>query len=150
MAIKRTHKATIGSISEGTLRTEDLVSAFSYELARLTNGSPDAHEKAVLQSVETWETEDADYREEMEGCEIVQDLIDALNQYAPTCCYFGTNEGDGASFGFWPCMEAVDELPRVSDPADVEKHLGEECVFVNDHGNVTLYNADGSVAWDCV
>ena len=33
--------------------------------------------------------------------EIVNDLMDALNEYAPDGYYFGAIEGDGSDFGFW-------------------------------------------------
>ena len=33
---------------------------------------------------------------------LLKDLFDTLNQYAPDGHYFGTSEGDGADFGFWP------------------------------------------------
>ena len=33
--------------------------------------------------------------------EIVSELMDALNSYAPPNMYFGSIEGDGADFGWW-------------------------------------------------
>lgn len=142
-----TYKATIGSISHGTLRATDLLEAFSDELDRL---EPDhalvMEAQAVLTLANAGWTDICDSEE---ASELVNALQDALNEHAPAYCYFGTSEGDGADFGFWPSMDAIDELPRVSDPNEVET-MGEDCVFVNDHGNVTVYGADGAVLWDCV
>lgn len=140
-------KATIGSISHGTLRAVDLLEAFADELDRLESERDDVAEaRAVLTLHNAGWLFIADSGE---AIELMQALQDALNEFAPPYCYFGTTEGDGSDFGFWPSMEAIDELPRVNDPADVEA-MGEDCVFVNDHGNVTVYAADGSVIWDCV
>lgn len=142
-----TQTATIGSISHGTLRTVDLLDSFASELDRLEGERDDVAEARAVLTLHNagWLTiADSD-----EASELVQALQDALNEFAPPYCYFGTTEGDGSDFGFWPSMEAIDELPRVNDPADVEG-MGEDCVFVNDHGNVTVYGADGSVIWDIV
>ena len=143
-------KVTIGEVSHGTLRSEDLVDSFAWELSHNT---PDGRTRfaKLLTECEEWEneTEDTDGHDET-GSELVNALIDALNEYAPGFTYFGANEGDGSSFGFWPDIEAVSELPHVSDPSEVEDHLGGPCVFVNDHGNVTVYGANGKVLWDCV
>jgi len=130
-------KAQIGSISHGTLRTEDLLSAFADELEWLTGPNDLSKEAQEINP------------ESEEASELVNDLIDALQELAPPYCYFGAHEGDGADFGFWFFWDAINELPRVADPADVEG-LGEDCVFVNDHGNITIYGADGAVIWDCV
>jgi len=41
-------------------------------------------------------------------CLLVNDtLFDALNTVAPVSCYFGSNEGDGACFGFWLSDDAI-------------------------------------------
>ena len=136
------NKATIGSISSGTLRTEDLLSAFASELRYLANGHPG--NLTLADEADAVEDFDSD-----EAVELVNDLIDILNEYAPPYCYFGAHEGDGADFGFWPLWDAIDELPTVED-GDEAKAKGEDCKAVNDHGNVTLYGGDGAVIWDCV
>lgn len=142
-----THKATIGSISHGTLRTVDLLDAFASELDRLESERDDVAEARAVLTLHNagWLT----IADSEEASELVQALQDALNEFAPPYCYFGTTEGDGSDFGFWPSLDAIEELPRVNDPADAEA-MGEDCVFVNDHGNVTVYGADGSVIWDIV
>lgn len=147
---KRT--ATLGTISHGTLRTEDLLHAFADELEAIGSESKDSQlvdeARAVLTLSQAGWT---DIRDSEEAAELVNALQDALNEYAPSYCYFGTNEGDGSDFGFWPDWHQIDELPRVADPADIpDGGTGEDCAYVNDHGNVTLYGANGAVLWDCV
>jgi len=147
--------ASIGSISHGTLLTYDLLSTFSSELAQHVKANldtlppKDIFDYAVTIGAAEAQTEETVEANDQYAAEVVEELQIALEQFAPPYCYFGANEGDGSDFGFWPSMDAIDELPKVSDPSEVEA-MGEDCVFVNDHGNVTVYNADGTVAWDCV
>src|SRR6201981_750904 len=143
--------ASIGSISHGTLRTEDLLATFASELDTLVKRNYDAFDKpvifkfaAMIGAAETM-TDDHDSADEL-----VIELQDALNEFAPPYCYFGNTEGDGSDFGFWPSMDQIDELPKISDPNEVENHLGEPCCFGNDHGNITVYGADGRVLLDIV
>lgn len=158
----------IGTISHATLRNEDLLEAFSDELERL--GKLDAVEQNSPENagvngtfpgfaqwldaqnhrdklIEDARTIDPDHED---ATELVLELMDALNEYAPPYCYFGAIEGDGSDFGFWPCMESVEELPKLSDPCEVSKYAGEDCAFVNDHGNVTVYDGSGKVIWNIV
>ena len=144
---------TIGSVSHGTMREEDLIPSFAWELKYNT---PDGAERfaKLLAECDAWEamqTDDSDQSEETDqgSYDLVADLVDALNEYAPAYCYFGSHEGDGSDYGFWPSWDSINELPKVSDPSEVDG-MNEDCVFVNDHGNVTVYAADGSVIWDCV
>jgi hypothetical protein len=143
------HTPTIGTISHGTLRTEDLLAAFANELRMIEPNASlvaEADAVALLHSF-GW----LDIMIGQGAGELVDDLIEALNALAPAYCYFGTTEGDGSDFGFWPDMEAIDELPRVADPADVPAGgTGEDVVYVNDHGNVTVYGANGAVLLDIV
>lgn len=140
-------KATIGSISHGTLRSEDLIAAFADELESLEGKVTDLvrEANAVTELLGfNWALDDDMLSE------LVNSLQDALSEHAPPYCYFGANEGDGSDFGFWPSMDAIEELPKIGDPNELDKMAGEDCVFVNDHGNVTVYGGDGKVIWDCV
>jgi hypothetical protein len=150
------HTPTIGTISHGTLRTYDLLEAFGWELQHI---STEAGHQAIAEEARkrshyfTWN--DLPIGEDVEetdaDSDMVNALIDALNELAPPYCHFGTTEGDGSDFGFWPDMEAIEELPRVADPADVPAGgTGEDVVYVNDHGNVTVYGANGAVLLDIV
>lgn len=137
-------------VSWGTLRTEDLLTAFADELERLAG--PADKIGAPLGPVIT-DAREVDPDSE-DAVELVVELADALQEYAPPYCTFGAHEGDGSSFGFWPSVDAlmddayIGEVTRIADGS--EPVPGCMCVAVNDHGNVTLYGADGSVIWDCV
>jgi hypothetical protein len=151
------YKATVGSISSGTLRTADLVESFAWELKQLIASDPPVVPlyTALLARVENWDGADTtaeDFSEsdyDSEGSGLVDELTTALEEFAPPYCYFGTHEGDGADFGFWPSIESIEELPRVED-SDGAKALGEDSIFINDHGNVTVYGGDGRVILELV
>jgi hypothetical protein len=147
-----TRKARVGSISTGTLLTADLVDAFANELAYL---DAQAHAETIAKA-SAWLELDEEERDDEEGGWILEALTDDLDALAPPYCYFGTLEGDGADFGFWPSWSSIEELPHITDDADAKdfadqaRELGEDCKFVNDHGNVTVYGADGSVLLELV
>ena len=156
--------ATLDSISHGTLRTEDLLESFLSELEwqLQRNGDyfclpenfteRDRLNNLVVESQDCWNEDgnDIDPKKEAQAEELINEsLPDALQTFAPPYCYFGAHCGDGADFGYWPCMEEIDELPTVAD-SDAARELGEDCKSVNDHGNVTVYGADGSVLLELV
>jgi hypothetical protein len=102
-------KSEIGTIIHGTLRMEDLIPAFADELERLDEEKKYDYlvkeaRDFVVSSYDgemiteddhlTFDSEDANWS--------VEELIDALNEFAPDGCYFGAHEGDGSDFGFWP------------------------------------------------
>lgn len=153
--------ASIGTISHGTLRTEDLLEALSSELdwkfrrngnffslpENMTEGRK--INDLVGECQDQYE-EDGETLKDLDAAEcLITDLSDALEQFAPPYCYFGAHEGDGSDFGFWPSSYAIDELPTVED-SDAAKELGEDCKSVNDHGNVTVYSGDGNVVLELV
>ena len=87
-------KAEIGTVIHGTLRAEDLIPAFADELKFLD-------EKGYFASLVKEANKFKDW-EDCEECEwLLERLEDALNEFAPEDCYFGSNDGDGTDFGFW-------------------------------------------------
>lgn len=164
--------ADFGSISSGTLRDEDLIGAFSSELRSLAEraGKFYGNVKAlvadagdVLDALSDEDGEESYWRtirkEPMEPSEMVDELTDALQEYAPPFGYFGASEGDGADFGFWPSWDQIreavhsKELLQVNDLSEVPKGYNGMVLAVNDHGNTTLYEwkrGRGTEVWGVV
>jgi hypothetical protein len=134
----QTHTAHLGTISHGTLRPEDLIPTFADELARLNPSHPSIVDARAM-----------DAETDPYAAEMVDELIDALNDYAPDYCYFGAHPGDGADFGFWLSedwqQQAEDDgVLFVADLAEVPDDYAGMVAHVNDHGNATLYAYDGT------
>jgi hypothetical protein len=138
---------SIGSISHGTLRPEDLIPTFSRELRWLVKANSEARGRFGTQYTYTEREanlvalcDEADAIENFDSDtahEVLEQLFDALDAYAPPYCYFGATEGDGSDFGFWLCDMDNTDLPRYSDLAAVPADIS-ECYIVNDHGNVSF------------
>ena len=83
------------TVIHGTLRTEDLVEAFTDEYERL-GGRPS--------NVELFRShlllEEGESREDELHYDL-EDLYELLNDLAPEGTSFGAHEGDGSDFGFW-------------------------------------------------
>ena len=106
-----------GSVCSGTHRPEDLIKAFSDELAAVKTLTPAlvSEARAWLATALDWQTTMWDAMPEVQdlcddeldntwlnrGYELVQDLQSALNWLASEGFYFGAHHGDGADFGWW-------------------------------------------------
>lgn len=126
---------TFGSISHGTMRAEDLIDAFSSELHYLAKANKRIKKFHAL-------LKECDKYSEDGAADLVNDLFDALDEFAPPYCYFGAHEGDGSDYGFWPSLDAIEgsDALKVSDLSEVPRGYSGEVFLTNDHGNLTLYN----------
>jgi hypothetical protein len=159
----------LGSISHGTLRTEDLLPAFAYKMGELThnpisNTSKYPNEAMANlwdEAIKAINNPDTDTNplsdDECVGRnEILSDLQDALNELCPPFVYFGTLEGDGADFGFWVDRDGLDEALTQHDVPDPDRDgcqvLEDDGVIVqvSDHGNVTVMDLERNVIWSVV
>ena len=138
--------ASIGSISSGTLRTEDLLSSFAFELEDLVQRNASAWWRpfgrqlrdAYMSLIGAAREVDPDSEAALD---VVEELADALAAFAPPYCYFGAHADDAAAYGFWLSdMDDFDGL-RVADTSEVPKGYSGDVLHVNDHGNITLYRA---------
>jgi len=90
--------ANAGVISWGTLRTEDLIERFADALYSLspTHSLVGEYLDKVSGAVTMTEVEELYF---------LEDLFYALDELASEGFYFGTHDGDGSLFGFWPIDE---------------------------------------------
>ena len=153
--------ANLGSISHATLRTDDLLSAFSDELEWQIQRNADYFQSSEDTRKERdgfinliWEAREYDEDKALAsgdyetGDEIVQSLIDALNTFAGSYQYFGSHQGDGSDFGYWIDWECIQDCAYSGDVAvfaalaDIPEGFTGNAVVTNDHGNSTGYRIE--------
>ncbi len=132
----------IGSVSEGTMRTEDLIWTFADELTslRLTRS-----QRSRLNGIVTRASHDQDgsYFDSEEASWDMEALMNTLNDHCPDYTYFWAHPGDGADYCCWIFDNIeydFDEL-KVNDLSEVPIGFTGHVLHVNDHGNMTLYAA---------
>jgi hypothetical protein len=149
MAVK--HLANVGSISSGTMRNEDLIPDFLWELEHLAKRNHNKLHLTLVEEIQNridtiedyFDTEEASY-------DLNDDLFEALNEYAKPFCYFGSHPGDGAEFGFWIDDLSIEdgissgEILTQSDRHgsrndDIPSKFNGYLLYTNDHGNQTLF-----------
>jgi len=149
----------LGSISSGTMRTEDLIPDFIWTLQRY---APEVAQGLLEdnQDIFNWldnpdEIEEPEFTSEF----LNEDLWNALNDLAPQYVYFGAHVGDGADYGFWIDWDNLESDCRYADGV-IKVNAGDEwpelddgieyVLEVTDHGNATLYSRDHKELWSCV
>lgn len=148
--------ANFGSVSSGTLRTCDLLSAFAHELEWQVrrNGEffsrpenfplRDKFAAMIGEAQDAWQEDGETLTDEDNAAEMVDDLMSALSEYfAPAYSYFGAHVGDGSDFGFWTgdIEDIKDQVGFVSsrEQDEPDASFRGEWLSISDHGNVTLY-----------
>jgi len=134
--ITRSHN--ISSISSGTMRTEDLIPCFVSELQRQ---KPLRREhKRLAREINSRIEEENYFSSEDAGFDL-EELTEALQEYAPSYFYFGAHPGDGADYGYWLDESFQDDSEgiKVSDLSEIPADYFGEVLVINDHGNMSLY-----------
>lgn len=106
-----------GSISTGTLRSQDLIARFMVTIKAMSPAAA-AELTPEVDEVLAALTSDGDDAKEQAG-ELIERLTTVLEGAAPEGYYFGTHEGDGADFGFWEADE-----PRTYGKTRVTQDVG--------------------------
>lgn len=141
-----TRYASFGSVSHGTMLTEDLLGSLSDELAyQLRRQSTRFPRKSYRKLINEAQRLIGRYPEGDTGSDLVDELFDALNGFAPPYAYFGANEGDGSDYGYWLSSNVAEDFDglKVDNTSEVPRDYRGEVLHVNDHGNVSLYVANG-------
>ena len=146
--------ADFGSVSSGTMRSEDLLESFASELDFQLSRQPRSFKRAPYRKL-IREANQCQRRLNGEGThaqqqeaeeyasEIVCELMDSLSEFAPPLAYFGSHPGDGADYGFWlneDFQRDFDGL-QVADTGDIPRDYRGEVLHINERGNATLYAA---------
>ena len=134
-------------VSDGTMRSEDLIPKF---LNVLKVYGRDVYDKYVDENPEVLDLSGMD--DETMGW-VVDELFDKLNEIAPEGYSFGSQDGDGACYGFWSVdadeskkCEDVPEI-KVGDFVEYYKTGKEdwnwaEVTGVNEDGTLNLHITD--------
>ncbi len=160
---------SLGSVSHGTMREEDLIPAFMSELYRLKlvkhDFKPDETLGTLLKDIESrLYDEDDNERPEYYDSEAahydLEALFDALDGFSPPYVHFGSHEGDGSDYGYWICFDSIEddvhagELERGDEtPEPSERPEGSLYLHVNERGNCELYSLEDGAwvsVWSCV
>jgi hypothetical protein len=146
MSARKARTAAFGSISSGTMRPKDLIPTFAAELDYLRNGTNRAHRSLACAARNLKLDAEGYYKDADAANEILHDLFESLQEYAPAYAYFGASEGDGACYGFFldAFFEQEFDGAKLSDASELDAldpNMVNEAIVVNDHGNVTLYEA---------
>jgi hypothetical protein len=131
----------MGSVSTATMRAEDLIPSFLWELEH-QEGLTAEHQELVAEinkrmvSEDYYESENADYD--------LEALFEALDEYSLPGFYFGAHPGDGADFGYWLSETFAEDFDglKVNGLDEVPAGFSGEVLEVNDHGNMTLWAYD--------
>jgi len=97
--------AELGSVLTGTIRTEDLMIAFTALLSELDTLSEytwlvDECEQII--SDQNWDSDETSYV-------LNESLWNALDSFSPNGAYFGVHPGDGPDFGYWVTDEWAED-----------------------------------------
>ncbi len=136
--------------------TDQIVKLLAAELERHVARNTEALMRHDLSNFDLFKEQIGQYKDkdltpEDDADEVLFELEDALNWFAPPYSVFtGPMQVDGkTSYGFKPDIEGLEDdaasgdVLKVNDTSEVPfKHKG-FVMHVNDHGNVTLYEADG-------
>ena len=155
----------IGSISEGTLKTEDIGNNLIWHMDRLDLDNTDLVlfkklKKEFSEEIEHLEESEEEYSEKLEN--IFDEIKEIADNYTPDYCYLRMHEHDGADFGVWVVSELFEDTRQGSYDGmvyrstvhtnGVDEPVPEEYshyLAVNDHGNCTLWSRDGDSWKEC-
>jgi hypothetical protein len=108
---------TIGTISHGTLRVQDLLRSFA-EAYKQYCADEDFFRESLIERANMFADHidlhpDGDVRNFETADMILEDLMGALNEVAfGLQCYFGAHDGDASDFGFWPIYPIEEFCPE--------------------------------------
>lgn len=95
---------SIGTVSHGTMRPQDLIPRFLDVLREVDPGQYSAFISTPFTAVPSYvqdEGDDSDWWQSEDAGHLLNELFEALDDAAPLGMVFGASEGDGSDYGFW-------------------------------------------------
>jgi len=93
----------LGTVIHSTLRPQDLLPEFVAVALEIDHERTLKRLRDILPSTQPLIYDDDNPWWDSEECaEVLNDLFDLLDEYAPEGYVFGAHPGDGSDFGFWP------------------------------------------------
>ncbi len=139
---KRKHiNYPMGSVSTCTMRPEDLIPSFVYEIeTHLRRGDAIKGHYALIRGINA-RMRKGDYYDSEDSLYDLESLFDAMGEYSAPYFYFGAHPGDGSDYGYWLCEDFQEDFDglTVSDTSEVPTTYRGEVLHINERGNVTLY-----------
>jgi hypothetical protein len=100
------------TLSEGTLREEDLLDAF--EVFAANHITDEATQERIFELID--EAEDLLSKGDPDGVVSIiinEEIWAIMDEIAPEGTMFGAHEGDGAAFGFWSVEEEETDIENI-------------------------------------
>ena len=142
----------LGTISEGTLKSSDLIAALLDALAPLKLSKYERTELREIASHDYSADDDDAIDAAILDYEVLESIADA---HTPEHTYYGSADGDGALIGVWVDWDRLNEDVELGNvtrigPKDT-RELGEvRSVYVlgvNDYGNATMLKRERNGHW---
>lgn len=144
MKARKFSYGSMGTVSHGTLRNQDLLPAFCEELRWLGHRSKELTiiERRVNSALNGRFKNNDEYFDDEESMWDFGRLVEMLQEHALPYMYFGSHVGDGSDYGFWiDDLEMVYDGLKVDDLNKIPNKYNGEVLHINERGNATLYNA---------
>ena len=144
--MKTQYQFPTGTVSRATMQPFDVALAIHTEI-----DFANTYQDAGIEIPEPFDGFDGfdcddEFWQSADASEYLETLFNLMENHAPPYCYFGAHPGDGADYGFWPCMDTIEDLPSFSDLAGVPADIDEDFCVVNGHGNLSVYSSVESPA----
>lgn len=142
------------TLSEGTLRTSDLLQAFVPVLAAIAPESKALNDAQAMLELFSKSTHICQYA--IEGAaDVLEWVTDELNENAPDGYCFGAHPDDGACFGFWETEDSANEREWSEFTAELDEahdgtsftrkvNLANDCTEETQQFTVFAFDAYGS------
>ena len=140
----------LGTISTGTLRTQDLLPTFVNTLLGIDNANDGQTHGYQFTYQNAWDSDyDADsYWNSSYPTEDLEIVSNLLVDLCPPFVYFGTLEGDGSDFGFWVDHgEVLEVMLTAEENEEGDAWLTDNGLLAHDGHDATYMDRERNVIW---